>query len=149
MFHFREITQPFLPALNPQLNGRLKEIVPTRSSERSDPDNDRPTLHKSATDSNGRYQNFLHNNQSTSALTAEIVFDIFAAGATFIVLSWFTLSILERAGWEYGTIRKASTFVLTISAMTNGHQDRLGIAFEFDGTAETGTFVGHLGGLQK
>jgi hypothetical protein len=97
LLHFREITQPFLPALNPQLNARLIEIGPaiSRSSERSDPDNDRSILHKSTTHSSGHYQNFLHNNQSTSALAAEIVLDIFAAGTSLIVLSRFALRVLE------------------------------------------------------
>jgi hypothetical protein len=39
--------------------------------------------------------------------------------------------------------------MLTIGAMTNCHNYRLSIAFEFYGTAETGTFVGHLYGLEK
>jgi hypothetical protein len=151
LLHFCEITQPFLPALNPQLNARFIEIGPTvsRSRERSDPDNDRSILHKSTTHSSGRYQNFLHNNQSTSALAAEIVLDIFATGTTFIVLSWFALRVLEGAGWEYGAVGKASAFMLTIGAMTNCHKYWLGIAFEFDGTAETRTFVRHLYGLEN
>jgi len=75
--------------------------------------------------------------------------DIFAAGTKLIVLSWFALRVFEWGRWEYDAVRKASTFMLTIGAMTNYLKHRLGVAFEFDGTAETGTFVGHFYGLEK
>lgn len=39
--------------------------------------------------------------------------------------------------------------MLTIGTVTNCREHRLGIAFEFDGTTETGTFVRHLQGLEK
>lgn len=97
LLHFREITQPFLPTLNPELDARLVEISPTvsRSCERSDPDNDRSTLRKSTINPSGHYQNFLHNNQSTAALAAKKMLDIFAAGTGLIILSRFALRVLE------------------------------------------------------
>lgn len=70
--------------------------------------------------------------------------DILPTETRLIVLGRRAFRVFERSRREDGAIRKGAAFVLTIGAVANRCDDRLALAFEFNLSAHTGTFVNHF-----
>ena len=153
LLHFGEVAQPLLSALAPKLDLRLIPICPCIPLARkaSNPHNNRSVLRpvsQSDPALGGRYQNVLHDDERTSAFPAKVVLDVVPAVSFLIVLGRRAFGVFESAGREDGAVREGAAFVLTIGAVADRMDDRLPLAFEFDGAAHAGTFVDHFEGIE-
>jgi len=72
------------------------------------------------------------------------MFDILPTEAYLIVLGRGAFRVFERSRSENGAIREGAAFMLTIGAMADRGGDRLTLAFEFNCSAHTRTFVDHF-----
>jgi hypothetical protein len=91
----------------------------------------------------GRYQNFLHDDEGGSTFPAEVTGDVLPRSTRMVKLCWFAGRILETARREDSVGGIGSAFMLTICAVTDGGHHRLGREFEFDGTAKTRSVENH------